>query len=150
MCNQHLLKVSELHLKFIIFLYVYIFCFLGKKSNVQGLLNDLVPSGTLPNLPEGFADLSEMSTVSFTYNVHENNDVSVTSDMKDPMKLFNDKLEISNAMVEFSYNDKEKKGQKWQFKAQGNQTKQGFIKLLQSFSKLLGQTALKPILSFTP
>ena len=60
-----------------------------------------------------------MSTVSFTYNVHENNDVSVTSDIKDPMKLFNDKLEISNAMVEFSYNDKETKGQKWQFKAQG-------------------------------
>lgn len=71
-----------------------------------------------------------MSKVSFTYNVHENNDVSVTSDMKDPMKLFNDKLEISNAMVEFSYNDKEKKGQKWQFKVQGNELKHRFIKLV--------------------
>lgn len=106
-------SVKSLRITFKIYHFcICIFCFLGKKSNVQGLLNDLVPSGIPPNLPEGFADLSEMSTVSFTYNVHENNDVSVTSDMKDPMKLFNDKLEISNAVVEFSYNDKEKKEQK--------------------------------------
>ena len=63
-----------------------------------------------------------MSTVSFTYNVHENNDVTVTSDIKQPMELFHGKLEISNANLEFSYNDKEKQGQKWQFKAQGRQT----------------------------
>ncbi|XP_028408464.1 uncharacterized protein LOC114531030 isoform X2 [Dendronephthya gigantea] len=91
----------------------------GKKSNLQGLLNDLVPSGVLPNLPEGFTKLSEMSTVSFTYNVHENNDVTVTSDIKEPMRLFDGKLEISSGNLEFSYNDKEHGGQKWQFKAQG-------------------------------
>ena len=99
--------------------FCILFCFPDGKGNVEGLLHDLVPSGILPNLPEGFAKLSEISTVSFTYNVHENNDVTVTSDIKQPMELFHGKLEISNANLEFAYNDKEKLGQKWQFKAQG-------------------------------
>ena len=73
----------------------------------------------LPNLPRGLGKLSEMSKVSFTYNVQANNDVTVTSEIKEPMKLFDGKLEISDGDLAFSYNDKEKEGQRWQFKAEG-------------------------------
>ena len=82
-------------------------------------MKDLVPSGTIPDVPEGFTKLSDMSTISFTYNVDENNEVTVTSDIKESMGLFKGKLTLTDTKMTFNYKDKGKKGQRWQFDVRG-------------------------------
>ena len=82
-------------------------------------MRDLVPSGVLPDLPHGFKKLSDISTVSFTYSVDEDNKITVTSDIKEPLELFNGKLTLTSTKMTFSYKDKEEKGQRWQFDARG-------------------------------